>query len=339
MLRYDTPQHIAGTGGFKPTPAKRRLAGGTPAVYYALVNGPALLFVHGDQIVGTVTFDITNGKIATVRGIAAPTRLAATRAGHPTHHPVVTQRRPRRGLRPVHPERTIVLRVTIFGANGPTGRLLTGQALAAGHQVTAVTRRPESFPLRHDRLDTVGADVLDQAAVEAAVAQRDAVLSTLGVPAGKEPISTYSRGAANIVRAMRRHRVRRLVVVSSSGVDPHPYSDGGLLFNRVLLPYVTRVLGKTLYDDMRRMETLIRASDLDWTIVRPSGLYHLPSVTDYILVEGHADGRFTSRVDLAASMLALLDTDRYLRRPVSVITTVDNPTLFQWIRSEALAKR
>ena len=231
------------------------------------------------------------------------------------------------------------MRITIFGANGPTGRLLTGQVLAAGHQVTAVTRRPESFPLHHDRLETVGADVLDPVAVDATVAQRDAVLSTLGVPAGKEPISTYSRGAANIVHAMQRHRVRRLAVVSSSGVDPHPYSDGGLLFNRVLLPYVTRVLGKTLYDDMRRMETLIRASDLDWTIVRPSGLYHLPSVTDYTLVEGHADGRFTSRVDLAASMLALLDADRYLRRLVSVITTVDNPTLFQWIRREALAKR
>lgn len=231
------------------------------------------------------------------------------------------------------------MRFTVFGANGPTGRLLTGLALAAGHQVTAVTRQPESFPLHHDRLETVGANVLDPEAVDAVVAQRDAVLSTLGVPAGKEPISTYSRGTANIVAAMRRHRVRRLAVVSSSGVDPHPYSDGGVLFNRVILPYVTRVLGKTLYDDMRRMEALIRTSELDWTIVRPSGLFHLPSVTDYTLVEGHADGRFTARIDLAASMLALLDDDRHLRKTVSVITTSDNPTLFRWIRREALAKR
>lgn len=230
------------------------------------------------------------------------------------------------------------MRIAVFGANGPTGRLLTGQALAAGHQVAAVTRQPDSFPLRHDRLEVVGADVLDPAAVDAAVAERDAVLSTLGVPAGKEPISTYSRGVANIVAAMKQHEVRRLAVVSSSGVDPQPYSDGGFLFNRVLLPYVTRVLGKTLYDDMRRMEALVRASDLDWTIVRPSGLYHLRSVTDYALVEGHADGRFTARADLAASMLALLDDDRHLRTTVGVITTVDNPTLFQWIRSEALAK-
>jgi uncharacterized protein YbjT (DUF2867 family) len=231
------------------------------------------------------------------------------------------------------------MRITIFGANGPTGRLLTGQALAAGHQVAAVTRQPDSFPLHHDRLEVVGADVLDPVAVDAAVAERDAVLSALGVPAGKEPINTYSRGVAYVVAAMERHRVRRLAVVSSSGVDPHSYSDGGFLFNRVLLPSVTRVLGKTLYDDMQRMETLVRATDLEWTIVRPSGLYHLPSVTDYTLVEGHADGRFTARADLAASMLALLDDDRYLRTTIGVITTVDNPTLLQWIRREALAKR
>nr|WP_198664203.1 NAD(P)H-binding protein [Jiangella endophytica] len=103
----------------------------------------------------------------------------------------------------------------------------------------------------------------------------------------------------------------------------------------MLLPYVTRVLGRTLYDDMRRVEALVRESDLGWTIVRPSGLYHLPSATDYTVVEGHADGRFTARVDLAASMLALLDDDRRLRSTVGVITTVGNPTLLQWIRREA----
>ncbi|WP_067893589.1 NAD(P)-dependent oxidoreductase [Nocardia vaccinii] len=230
------------------------------------------------------------------------------------------------------------MRITVFGANGPTGRLLTGQALAAGHQVTAVTRQPESFPLHHDRLEVIGADVLDPTAIDATIARRDAVLSTLGVPPGKEPISTYSRGVANIAAAMERHRVRRLVVVSSSGVDPHPYSDGGILFNRVLLPYVTRVLGRTLYDDMRRMETLLRGTVLDWTIVRPNGLYHLPSITDYTVVEGHADGRFTARVDLAACLLAVLDDDRYLHKTLSVITTADNPTLFQWIRREAMAR-
>ena len=90
LLQYDTPQRIAAVAraGFKPTPAKRRLAGGTPAVHYALVNGaPAILFVLGDQVVGAVTFDVTNGKIATVRGIAAPTRLARLAEAWRQHEP------------------------------------------------------------------------------------------------------------------------------------------------------------------------------------------------------------------------------------------------------------
>jgi RNA polymerase sigma factor (sigma-70 family) len=79
LQRYDTPQRIAAIAraGFKPTPAKRRFAGGTPAIHYAPVNGaPAILVVVGDQVVGAVTFDIADGRIATVRGIAAPARIA-----------------------------------------------------------------------------------------------------------------------------------------------------------------------------------------------------------------------------------------------------------------------
>lgn len=90
LLRFDTAQRIAAVAraGFKPTPAKRRLAGGTPAVHYALVNGaPAMLFVIGDQVIGAVTFDITGGKIATVRGIAAPARLVRLTEDWRQHEP------------------------------------------------------------------------------------------------------------------------------------------------------------------------------------------------------------------------------------------------------------
>ncbi|MFD5270791.1 sigma-70 family RNA polymerase sigma factor [Streptomyces sp. NPDC058335] len=90
LLRYDTPQRVAAVAraGLKPTPAKRRLAGGTSAVHYALVNGaPAILFVVGDQVVGAVTFDIADGKIATVRGIAAPARLVRLTRSWRRHEP------------------------------------------------------------------------------------------------------------------------------------------------------------------------------------------------------------------------------------------------------------
>ena len=84
LLHYDTPDRIAAIAraGFRPSPAKRRLAGGTPAVHYALVNGaPALLFVVGDHVVGAVTFDLADGRIVSMRGIAAPTRLVRLNEG------------------------------------------------------------------------------------------------------------------------------------------------------------------------------------------------------------------------------------------------------------------
>ncbi|MFJ5833653.1 sigma-70 family RNA polymerase sigma factor [Streptomyces sp. NPDC093089] len=90
LLRFDTPQRVAAVAraGFKPSPAKRRLAGGTPAMHYAVVNGtPALLAVVGDQVVGSVTFDLAGGKIATVRGIAAPSRLSRLTEAWRRHEP------------------------------------------------------------------------------------------------------------------------------------------------------------------------------------------------------------------------------------------------------------
>ncbi|GAA2629553.1 hypothetical protein GCM10010425_30140 [Streptomyces spororaveus] len=90
LLRYDTPGRIAAIAraGFTSTPAKQRLAGGVSEVHFALVNGaPALLFVPGGKVVGAVTFDIEDGKIATVRGIAAPARLVRLAGAWRQHEP------------------------------------------------------------------------------------------------------------------------------------------------------------------------------------------------------------------------------------------------------------
>jgi nucleoside-diphosphate-sugar epimerase len=230
------------------------------------------------------------------------------------------------------------MRIVILGANGPTGRLLTGQALAAGHRVVAMTRRPAEFPLRDSSLDVVGGDVLDQGAVDSIVEGSDAVLSTLGAPFGKEPVEVYSRGVEHTLDAMKRYGASRLVVVSSGAVTGEDEPTGGFLFNRVLQPYVTRVIGRTVYDDMRRMEDLVTNSDTDWTILRPSGLYELPHVTAFSLTEEHGPGRFTARADLAAAMVLQLSDPRFVGKVAHVITTEDNPSLLSMLWREARKK-
>lgn len=227
--------------------------------------------------------------------------------------------------------------IVVFGANGPTGRLLVSHALAAGHQVIAVTRRPDKFPQQHPNLTVARADVLDASAVEGVVSGADAILSTLGAPYGLKQVAVYSVGARNILTAMERHQVRRVVVVSSSATDPKPYADAGFFFNRVVQPFVVNVLGKTVYEDMRRMEELIRNSEVDWTIVRPSGLFDADFVSDYELAEDHIAGRFTARSDLAAAMLAQVDDERYVRKILAIATSENVPSMARLIMREAFS--
>jgi len=227
------------------------------------------------------------------------------------------------------------MRIVVFGANGATGRLLTEQAIDAGHSVTAVTRRPSEFPLQHGQLTVAEADAHDHEAVAHLLDGADGVLSTLGVPFTRKPITIYSKGTANIVAGMERHGVKRIVVVSSSATDPRPHAGAGFLMNRVMQPLVVATIGKSTYADMRRMEALLRASNLDWTVVRPSGLFDSTSVSDYRLDEDHADGVFTSRADLAASMLAQLGSSEWRHKFVAVTTWEGAPTVLQMIRREA----
>jgi putative NADH-flavin reductase len=229
------------------------------------------------------------------------------------------------------------MRIVVFGANGRTGRQLAGQALAAGHEVVAVTRHPEQTASR-DRLVVVGADVTDPAAVDAAVAGGDVVLSVLGVPYGRKRVSVYSAGTANIIAAMGDHGVRRLVVTGTAAVDPGYQSSDSVIFTRVMEPLFMRLPGKTVYADNRRMEALIRASSLDWTIVRACWLFNAPTVSDYQVIEGSIHAMFTARADLAACLLAQLAGGKYVRKTIGVVTTAGTPGIPRQIWREVIRK-
>ena len=230
------------------------------------------------------------------------------------------------------------MKIAVFGANGPTGRLIVTQALAAGHDVSAVTRRPDAYPLHHERLRVVGADVYDADAVDAAVAGHEAVLSSLGVPYSRHPVTVYSAGIANIVQAMDRHGARRLICVSASLTDPTLGPHGGFFVDRVAGPIVA-YFGRTLYADMARMERLVMSSDLDWTIMRPNGLFETEDVTEYRTAEDYLNASYTSRADLAAAMLRQLSVDEYVRKVCAVATVTEKPGILQLLFREAGGKK
>ncbi len=103
-------------------------------------------------------------------------------------------------------------------------------------------------------------------------------------------------------------------------------------------PYVINKLGKTLYDDMRRMEAMVSATDLAWTIVRPSGLFEAPAVSAYSVAIENIGYRYTARVDLADCLLRQALSDTYRAPTIAVATTSAKPSMLKLIWHEGIRK-
>jgi uncharacterized protein YbjT (DUF2867 family) len=228
------------------------------------------------------------------------------------------------------------MNIVVFGANGPTGRLLIRHTLDADHTAVAVTRQPETFPVIDPRLNVVRADVYHQNELPVIVDGADAVLSVLGVPFTRKRVDTFSVGTANIIAAMRQTAVRRLVVVSSTGAFHYPNRRNAELSLKIFEPVISRTIGKTVYDDVRRMEEAVRSSGLDWTIVRPSTLFDLDTPTGYIAGEVPPVGAFTARIDLAHYLTALAGDDSTIGKTVIISTTEHVPTFWQNMKRQML---
>ncbi|SDU94219.1 Putative NADH-flavin reductase [Microlunatus sagamiharensis] len=192
-------------------------------------------------------------------------------------------------------------------------------ALERGHAVTASTRQPGAFPLQHARLRVAGGDATDPGVARDALEDCDAVISVIGSAYTRRPVTVYSRAASAVVGAMRESGCRRLLAVTSSGVTPLAQRDDLSVPGRAFHRLARRTFGRTVYDDMERMEAVVSDSPVDWTIVRPPGLTDEPG-TGYAIAEDVVEGPYCSRDDLAAVLLDQLDDDRYRRRVAAVST-------------------
>jgi putative NADH-flavin reductase len=203
------------------------------------------------------------------------------------------------------------MRLAIFGASGRTGRPLVEQALAAGHDVTALVRTPSSFPIKHERFHVVQGSVEDAAKVDEAVAGADAVLSVLGhsKTSNKDVLTV---GTRNIINAMQKHGVKRLINLTGAGVrDPQ---DQPKLVDKVFGFALAR-LQPDLLRDSENQTKLIRGSDLDWTIVRGPRLTEGPRTGKYrVGYVGKDSGTQASRADIADFMLTQVTDNTYLRK-------------------------
>lgn len=178
-------------------------------------------------------------------------------------------------------------------------------------------------------------DAFQQQAVADVLPGADAVLSVFGVPFTRRPVDTFSTGTGNIVAAIRRTEIRCLIVVSSTAAHHYRNRRNSSLMLRIFEPVISRTIGKTVYDDVRRMESIVRDSGLDWTIVRPSILFDLDHGTDYTAGVVPPVGGFTARIDLAHYLATLVDDAASIGTTPIVSTTEGAPTFWEYMKRQS----
>jgi putative NADH-flavin reductase len=193
------------------------------------------------------------------------------------------------------------MKIAVVGATGRTGRQVAEQALWRGNDVIALARHPEALPARPGMV-RAAADVLDRAALHEFLAGADAVVSALGIGASRQPTIVYSEGTANILDAMCAHRITKLAVISA--VPAGPRAGQPFLQRHLIIPILEKMFGAT-YDDMRRMEALLRGSDLDWVCLRPPRLVAKKATSRYRLDASGplAKAASITHADLATALL------------------------------------
>jgi putative NADH-flavin reductase len=191
------------------------------------------------------------------------------------------------------------MRILIFGATGGTGRFVVSQGLEQGRQVTAFVRNQAALTTKHPNLTIVNGGLSEHNGITHALNGVNAVICVLGNNTRQalfKPSNVISQALPNIIGAMQQGRVKRLLFVSSFGLNPKMFWPEKLLL---------RTLLRNLFADLPAQEKLIKESSLNWTIVRPARLTNGPKTGECRIGEFIYIHPFTSisRADVAHFLL------------------------------------
>ena len=207
------------------------------------------------------------------------------------------------------------MKIVIFGATGTIGRLAVTRMIEDGHHVTAFARDPEKLPLRHENLELFPGDATDRAAVFAAVEGQDVAVITIGAGMSRKG-TVRSDATMNVIQAMQAHRVRRLICQSTLGAH-ESWSNLNFFWKRIMFG----ALLAPVFRDHELQESLVRASGLDWTIVRPSAFTDAPvggAFKEAVRPGDRALRLKIPRAEVAEFLRRQVADGRYLKRAVGI---------------------
>lgn len=200
-------------------------------------------------------------------------------------------------------------KIALFGSSGQTGQQFLIQALERGYIIKALVRNVGAVSQTSPNLVVIQGDVLNLSDVEKTVEGCDLVISLFG-HVKNSPEWLQSDGTSNIIKAMKKFNVSKIVSLSGGGL-PFPEKDEPKFMDKVIRTIMSIVVPKVLNDAVKHAE-LLKSSGLKWSIVRGPRLTNDPKVGKYSVgwVGVNASSKI-SRADLADFIVTQLEDDTF----------------------------
>ncbi|MFO7996597.1 MAG: NAD(P)-dependent oxidoreductase [Dehalococcoidia bacterium] len=211
------------------------------------------------------------------------------------------------------------MKIAVIGASGQIGSFIRDEALARGHQVTAIVRHPEKITVQDPRLTVVKADILKDK-VDELVKGHDAVISAYNAGWGNPDIyNEQIKGAKAIISGVKKSGIKRLLVVGGAG--SLEVAPGVQLMDTVSFP--EDVKGGVLAT--REVLYMLREEkELEWTFLSPPASIapgertgHYRTGKDQLLKNKEGESKISTQ-DYAVAMLDELENPQHIRQRFTV---------------------
>lgn len=200
------------------------------------------------------------------------------------------------------------MKIIVFGASGSTGLEIVKGALQAGHEVTAFVRDASTFEIKDEKIRIIEGNALNPQQVEDAIKGNDAVLSTLG-PKGK-PTVMVAESTKNIISAMQKHGVKKIIVISVAGIAVAQDKRGKSFIDTLIKFFL-----KDVFIDRENQIKILEASSAEWVAVRVPRLTNDAPTGNVKAFFGNPSPTMKiSRADLADFMLKQLTDTKWLKQ-------------------------
>lgn len=207
------------------------------------------------------------------------------------------------------------MNIVVLGATGIVGKAIVKEALQQGHQVTVLTRNAQKLPSGLSGLKIVEGLVTDRQVLRQVLTEQDAVIQTLGIGGKGDGKTTTFVSTANqrIMEVMEQLGLRRLIAISVIGAGDSLHFLPWI-YRKLILPVFARWF-IPIIEDKNRMEKSIKATNLDWTVVRCTTIKHQEAKGHVVAsLDGKGLKYTITDADLAHFFVNQLTSKEYLHK-------------------------